>query len=253
MILNPYEQPGIEYKANKILINIGAMKFINSWRVWNQPNTCFIWIPKTAGTSVFRWLHRQIGMRRYQRLDFIKGAFPNIGPVTFGHMSYVGLVNEGLVKQKYNQNAFKFAFVRNPYDRAVSLFYYLIRVNVLDKCMIFRDFLQEVYRGVEPIGLYNVKGLSQCNPQVDWICDKDNKIWVDYLADMETFSNHIDILSAKLGIQSEIHHENQTERVRELSELYADTECVALVKNIYRKDFEILGYDMNPNVFTRTQ
>lgn len=251
--MNHYEQPGLEYKITKILVNIGAMKFVNAWRVRNQPNICFIWVPKTAGTSVFRWLQIQIGMRRFLRIDYVKGAFPNIGPATFGHMSYIDLLTEGMVKQEYSQNAFKFAFVRNPYDRAVSLYYYLRRVGVLDNNMSFKDFLEKVSSGVEPIGLYNTKGLSQCNPQVNWICDKEDRVWVDYLADMETYSNHIDFLSKKLCVTSEIHHENQTERARELSDLYTDTECVALVKNIYRKDFEILGYDMNPNVFTRTQ
>ena len=251
--MNHYEQPGLEYKVTNILVNAGAMKLINSWRVRNRPNICFIWIPKTAGTSVFKWLHGQIGMRRYLRLDYVKGAFPNIGPATFGHMNYLGLLAEGLVKQEYNQSAFKFAFVRNPYSRAASLYYYLCRVGTLDKNVSFKGFLQKVARGVEPTGLYNVMGLSQCNPQVDWICDKESRVWVDYLADMETFSNHINFLSEKLCIPSNIYHENQTVRIRTLSDLYADTECIEFVKDIYRKDFEILGYDTNPNVFTRTQ
>lgn len=246
--MNHYEQPGLEYKVTKALVNVGAMKFINSWRTRNQPNICFIWIPKTAGTSVFKWLQSAIGMKGYFRLDYVRGAFPNHGPATFGHMNYIDLLDEGLVRREYDQSAFKFAFVRNPYDRAVSLYYYLARVGTLDSGMSFKAFLQRIDRGVEPVGLYNVKGLSQCNPQVDWICDKEDKVWVEHLAYMEAYSEHIDFLSEKLGIPSMVRHENQTPRKQAISDLYADRECVELMKNIYRKDFEILGYDTNPDV-----
>jgi hypothetical protein len=126
----------------------------------------FIWIPKTAGTSVYKTL----GAVRRKALPRIKYRFANNGFYTFGHMDYAQLVAQGHVSKEYDKSAYKFAFVRNPYDRAVSLFFYLKKVGTISPDETFLSFCLKLdEKEFEPIGLYNVSGLSQCNPQVRWL------------------------------------------------------------------------------------
>lgn len=163
-------------------------------------NVLFIWIPKTAGTSVFTFL-KELGMRKYKSLDQARYRFPGSGVATFVHQSIPSLVEAGAIPEAYVQSAFKFSFVRNPYDRAVSLYHYFRRYDRLPPAMEFERFLETLeqewdhnrnlrppgesllsarvcYRGefvsphshtLHPPGTYNVLEWSQCRPQSEWL------------------------------------------------------------------------------------
>jgi hypothetical protein len=160
----------------------------------------FIWIPKTAGTSVYTLL-KELGMRKYKSLDQARCRFPGSGMATFVHQSIPSLVEAGAIQEAFVRSAFKFSFVRNPYDRAVSLYYYFRRYNRLPPEMKFDRFLEILeqewdrnrnlrppaeallsarvrYRGefasphshtLHPPGTYNVLEWSQCRPQSEWL------------------------------------------------------------------------------------
>jgi hypothetical protein len=160
----------------------------------------FIWIPKAAGTSIHS-LFEPFGMGKYKSIDQTRYRFPGSGMATFVHQSVPALVAAGAIRESYVESAFKFAFVRNPYDRAVSLYHYFRRYDRMPKALDFGAFLEVLgeqweknqtapqpteamlsprvrYRGefvsqkdhtLHPVGLYNVYGWSQCRPQVDWL------------------------------------------------------------------------------------
>lgn len=246
-----YGRPGLEENVTKSLMHLGLLKSINHLRMLGKPDVCFIWIPKTAGTSTARWLDIQLGMKKYLSPEFLRKAFPNVGPATFGHMSLLELMHQGLIREAYFRKCFKFAFVRNPFDRIASLYYYLRRVGVLGNGVDFKGFLRDVSKGIPPPGLYNSSGLSQCNPQVDWVCDKNDNIFVDYIGDMETYTNHLGVLAQKLNVPPMLYYDNVTKRDKMLDELYSDSECISLVRTIYRKDFDIFQYSDDPQVIFR--
>ncbi len=87
----------------------------------NQPDVVFIWIPKSAGTSIYNAIHA----RKFKTIEKVKYRFCGKGIVTFGHMSYAELLRQGYISEKFDARSFKFAIVRDPYDRAVSLYEYL--------------------------------------------------------------------------------------------------------------------------------
>lgn len=169
-------------------------------RLAGCPDVLFIWIPKTAGSSIFSLLHK-MGMGRYKSLDQARYLFPGSGMATFVHQSVPSLVAAGAVQESFVRSAFKFSFLRNPYDRAVSLFHYYHRFRRIAPEMTFPRFLEILeeewenhkdlavpaecdlsarvrYRGeavsqgqhtLYPVGLYTVLGWSQCRPQTDWL------------------------------------------------------------------------------------
>ena len=98
---------------------------VEDWRQAHRnranPDAIFIWVPKTAGNSLYSVLQRN-GAQNLRDESRIARYFENRGIVTFSHIRVLDLVRAGYVTERYWNSAWKFAFVRNPYARAVSLF-----------------------------------------------------------------------------------------------------------------------------------
>jgi len=210
-------------------------------------NINFIWIPKTAGTSIFKFLNENFAMQKRKRSKHFL-SFPNKGAVTFVHVSYTQLLALGVVSKDYHEKAYKFSIVRNPYDRAVSLYNYLIqdkegRVSA-DKT--FKQFLEDVYLFRQPIGLYNSIGISQANPQADWVIGLDGKLLVDNFFKLE----NLDVFAKKMKTKYNVNFDsdiklNVSAKKLSLQEAYQDSTCVELVQSIYERDFDLFGYCKN--------
>ncbi len=173
-------------------------------------NAVFIWIPKAAGTSMFG-LFERCGAAKAVEVDQIESNWPRqAGWVTFGHMSYRQLVEKDIVNKEFDRDSFKFAICRNPYDRVISLYNYLKYHGVLPQELDFPGFLGVLYEeGIPPVGLYNVSGLSQCNPQVEWI----RGVNMDRVVRLESMDRDLDEVLVLLGIGcKQIGHLNAVER-----------------------------------------
>lgn len=225
----------------KALIQAGDYTGISYARAWirsrSQPDAVFIWIPKTAGTSVWRAL----GFPKLKSRHAVRHRFTNRGPVTFGHMDYARLVSEGLVKPGFDQSAFKFAIVRNPYDRAVSLFTYLSKpeVGLIPADLSFLEFCRRLAsEGCPPIGLYNREQWSQCNPQARWT----EHITLDYIGRIESIEASFEVIASRLGINPDrLPHENRSKRSS-----YQDYYCresAETIRDFYKDDFDAFEYD----------
>ncbi len=200
-----------------------------------QPKAVFIWIPKTAGTSVFSLL----GAPKLKSLHLARFRFPNRGIVTFGHMDYAELVRRGIVSAAFDRSAFKFAFSRNPYERAVSLFDYVQRYGVLTEGGSFLSFCRRLAAGeCDDIGLYNVKGLSQCNPQIRWLRDVE----LDFVGRVDNLKQDSRRVAERLGLEfAATPHLNASER-RDYRSYYCE-ESRQIVEDFYGEDFRQLGYE----------
>src|SRR5512142_172165 len=74
---------------------------------------------------------------------------------------------------------FKFTIVRNPWDRAVSHFYYRVQTNqtgLAERPIPFAEWVERVY--VERDPRYHDQP-RMFMPQVDWIADEGGRILVD--------------------------------------------------------------------------
>ncbi len=164
----------------------------------NVPNAVFIWIPKTAGTTVHNAL-RAAGCPKLKTPELARLAFSAKGLVTFAHMSYKTLVDDGYIDGNFNKNSLKFTFVRNPFWRAISLYFYVQRYIVTyNRKPSFLDFLELLNTGLyDKIGLYNVKNLSQCNPQARWL----DGISMDFIGRVEEIEKDFQALQQLLKIR----------------------------------------------------
>jgi Sulfotransferase family len=103
----------------------------------------FLWVPKTAGTSLWGLL-KVHGGGRYLSVRRARWEFPNRGLATFGHMYYPSLIAQGVVSGPCDARAFKFTIVRNPFDRVVSLYHHLQQRGLLPAEMRFEELTERL-------------------------------------------------------------------------------------------------------------
>jgi hypothetical protein len=225
-------------KKTSLLSDYSRVSLLREYlRARGKMNAVFIWIPKTAGASFYSRLDAP---KLWVSLHRVKYRFANRGTVTFSHMDYAELVKQGYVSRKFDESAYKFGFTRNPYDRAVSLFYYLKRRGIVPADETFLTFCRKLRdEGCEPIGLYNVSGRSQCNPQVRWL----ENVNMDFIGRFETIAEDSEKVFRHLGLQ-DVHLPliNKTAHAS-YKECYCP-ESKQIVEAYYAEDFQGLGYEL---------
>jgi hypothetical protein len=158
-------------------------------------------------------------------------------------MSYEILVSNGYISSDFDRRSFKFCFVRNPWDRLVSLYFYLKKIGFIHKNKKFRTFLYEIEDDALPrIGLFHTKSrvLSQCNRQLDWITDANGRIFVDFIGKYESIDSDFRTLCDKLEIHRDLPRRNITPHSH-YSEYY-DQKTRRIVEKVYAQDIEYFGY-----------
>ncbi len=197
----------------------------------------FIWIPKVAGNSI----KDSLNISKIMKAKRLR-KFKNNGDITSSHFDINMLRKKGVISDEFWEKAFKFAFVRNPWDRIVSLCTY-IRGNKRHKVfepyqkdMDLKKMTQYLKNGIPPIGFYNARGLSQANQQINWIPDD-----IDFIGRYENLQSDFDKICDKLDIgRRKILHINKTNH-KNYWEYYTD-EIYDVVTKFYKDDIERFGY-----------
>lgn len=217
---------GFDDRVNQVVIRMGD----GSERVVNEvTDAIFVWIPKTGGTSLWHALP----MMKMKRLDEIEPDKLN-GLVTFGHIELHALVGAGKIPVEFLAKALKFAVVRDPYDRAISLFYH----NRLPG-QTLEEFLLLVAETKPQPGLYNKDGLSMCSPQTAWLFPGVRLLRFEGLnSSFTALCNWLNVPIRAVVLP----HTNQSDR----SGIVHTPRSWKLVKLIYADDFKRLGYAVRP-------
>lgn len=246
------EQPTIWTEPTRKRYASHLVSMLRLWRDARQAahhdDSIFIWIPKNAGSSVYEVL-RTHGLVKLKTLGAARHCFRNAGRVTFGHMDIGALVDAGIVDREFVDGAFKFAVTRDPYARAVSLYRYLLAHVMLNwrENPTFGDFLRLLADGrFDRIGLYNSRGLSQCNPQVEWL----RRNWPEKTYKVEKLDEFISDIRDRWGIPiSEVPHMNYSTG----ASIELAREEQALIEQVYAEDFEALGYRKRKSAISMAQ
>lgn len=201
----------------------------------------FIWIPKSAGSSLMQALERHYGLK-VTNTEAIKQIRPSKGIYSFGHISIRHLLESDLIPDTYYQSAFKFSIVRNPYSRIVSLYQYLKKTKHFDSNIYFKEFCVIASSDDYPrIGLYNHIGLSQLNTQTSWLY-KDGICQADFVGKFETLNKSVTEIFLEIGLPEPKLNKLNASSERNYVD-YHDEFTVELTRRIYREDFINFGYD----------
>jgi len=143
---------------------------------------------------------------------------------------------------KYWSEYFKFAFVRNPWDHAVSDFHWQTKSR---KCnsVNFKEFL---YRLDDP----KREDKEKLRPPIitNWsIYTINDSIAVDFLGRYENLVEDLNKIGDKIGINLNIKDVRSKSGIRppkkRLIDHY-DEETIELVRKIYKKEIEEFGYEL---------
>jgi hypothetical protein len=184
----------------------------------------FVHIPKCAGSSISRSLFGNLGgghttARKYQ-IVFTKKEFAEY---------------------------FKFAFVRNPWDRVVSAFLFLKKGGTgqtdqrwaEQNLSEYPDFDSFVRGWLNPV---NARASWHFKPQYPYVSGRDGRLLIDFVGYFERLQEDYSFIRRTIRCGAPLIHLNQTrDRSKDFRQYYRE-ETQQIVADVYREDIRIFGY-----------
>ena len=184
----------------------------------------FIHIPKSGGTA----LRTALGYSKTGRQHLPWYVYYSANPNFF-------------------ERSFKFAIVRNPWDRAVSAYHYLAQggngttdSRLTNEISKYKDFSDFVLSGLS-------KGTFRSNlmflPQSNFIVDGESEIKVDFVGRLENLNEDFQQISKRLSFSAQpISHINKSSRSGGYRQYYLNDDVVTAIMEIYQQDIRTFGY-----------
>lgn len=195
----------------------------------------FFAIPKTGTHSLRHALREHMGPDDVEQVGLFvqkRFSFPELKDFTSGHVS-VNQIRPVLGERIFN-DYFKFAFVRNPFDRFVSYCSFMSRDTGAFAARP-KEFMKHILTQLKP----NEHLLYK--PQCEFVVDQNEKLAVDYVGRNESMQDSYDEVCLKLDIPATKLGTVNSSRHRPYMEYY-DDEIHSLVSDVYSKDINMFGY-----------
>jgi hypothetical protein len=205
-----------------------------------EKNFIFIHVPKTAGTSVTRALRPwSLKPQRTQWRRLLSHLPVREKPQNafLRQHDKASWVKHKLPAEIYDR-ACKFAVVRNPFELAVSTYYfrrdYLSgrrrnRARVLD----FKTFLRYLERKNRLVRV----------DQTSWISDRHGNLIINEVLRFETLTDQFNALVEQLGLPGEVKLPRANVNAPYDYRAVYDDEAESIVRRLYFRDFERFSYE----------
>lgn len=195
--------------GNQVLRNLGLLRqrYID--------NFVFIHINKTGGTSIDKALKLPLEH---------KTALEKIGELG----------------RKEWDHRFTFAVVRNPWDKVVSHYHNRLRVDhqtLKQQPIDFKEWVKLAY-GMRDPRYYDRPRMFM--PQVDWICDEQGTILVNFVCHFENLNQDFEHVCRQLGKKATLPHLKASKR--DSYQKYYDDETIAIVAHWFAEDIKRFNY-----------
>ena len=193
----------------------------------HETSSIFVHVPKAAGTSVGHYLY---------------------GCRTGDHMTLLDY-RTALPKPMY-KSAFKFTFVRNPWDRLVSAYFYLKsderspfdRKQAAGSVLLHETFEEFVS---EFVARKNINAFIHLKEQHLFLRLPGRRIGVDFVGKFERLNDDFAVIAQRLGKDTTLQHRNaSTLRKTDYRDIYTP-KMVDIVAKTYAKDIAYFGYSFD--------
>lgn len=202
----------------------------------HQHRFVFAAIPKTGTHSVRQALREHMRDTDLEQVGlFVNKRFPyeELARIRHGHIS-LQQVRPFLGEEAFD-TYFKFAFVRNPFDRFVSYCAFMTReTGAFDKDP------QQVMRKM----LFELRPMHHIlfQPQHGFVTDEDGRLLSDYIGRVENMQASYDEVCNRIGIPSAALGQANSSKRGEYRDYY-DKVLIDGVANLYARDLELFGYE----------
>jgi hypothetical protein len=194
----------------------------------------FAAIPKTGTHSIRRALRDHMSPEDWEQVGlFVQRAFPipELARIGHGHITLAQLKPH--MSPEDFASFFKFAFVRNPFDRFVSYASFITReVGHFDRDpqKVMRYFL------ANPPWNHIL-----FRPQHEFVTDQGGNLLTDFIGRVETMQQSYDEIAQRIGIpiaQLDVVNSSRRSDYRQ----YYDQALIDGVAKLYARDLELFGY-----------
>jgi len=195
----------------------------------------FAAIPKTGTHSVRAALRQHLGPEDIEQVGLFvdkRFPFPELAQLRHGHLG-LAQVRPFLGEEVFD-SYFKFAFVRNPFDRFVSYCAFVSRET---------DHFRSDPRGVMRHVLFEMQPMEHIlfQPQYRQLVDAEGKLLTDHVGRVERMQASYDEICSRIGIPTTpLEQVNSTGRGGYRD--YYDQALIDGVAALYRRDLELFGY-----------
>lgn len=203
----------------------------------------FVHVPKNAGTSITKIFDFKKGVKNLT-------GFEEKTRIHFSHLT-IGQIKNFINLKKY----YSFAFVRNPFDKIVSEFFYRKlhkdkNVNYFKRLKVKKFTFDEFVNRLSEFKITNRinKSLEESHflTQTKFLYIR-NKLYVDFVGRIENFENDFKKLVEKINEKrnlniniDKIHHSNSSKHVN--YKFYYNSTTKKIIEKIYKKDLDNFNY-----------
>lgn len=208
----------------------------------NKYKCIYVHIPKCAGNSIeYAFGHDR---NRKDILDINEQTYTDISHNTATE------IKEHHTNEEQWSSYFKFAIVRNPFDRLVSSYNFVCEKTKYRKFrdnMPFKDFVfrKGVFGNTFSPSIIIKKRDKCCQrmPSHRYIYDENDNLLVDYVGKFENLQKEWDFICKQLKVKLELGHHNECSPNNKHYRDYYDEETKRFVTEACKKDLEIFGYE----------
>ena len=202
----------------------------------HQHRFIFAAIPKTGTHSVRQALREHMSPDDLEQVGlFVNKRFPfaELAQIAHGHLTLQQV--RPFIGEEAFSGYFKFAFVRNPFDRFVSYCAFMAR-----KDGAFERNPQQVMRQL----LFRVRPMHHVlfQPQHGFITGENGELLTDQVGRVEDMQTSYDAICQRIGIPSRALTQVNSSRRGSYRDYY-DQPLIDGVRELYRRDFELFGYN----------
>ena len=202
----------------------------------NKHKFVFVAVPKTGTHSIRRALREHMGPDDVEQVRLFvdkKFPWPELASLQHGHIT-LAQVRPFLGEENFG-SFFKFAFVRNPFDRFVSYCAFMTReIRAFD-----RD-----PKSVMHHMLFRAPPMQHVlfRPQYAFVADQNGELLSDAIGRVEEMQQSYDQMCKRIGIPTTQLEKANSSRHGDYRQYY-DQQLIDGVANLYRKDLSLFGYD----------
>ena len=195
----------------------------------------FAAIPKTGTHAVRQALRAHLGPEDIEQVGlFVQRKFPmpELAALQHGHLSLEQV--RPFIRPEQFDSFFKFAFVRNPFDRFISYCAFMTRVRGELESRPHQVMQHYIDHPQWKHVLFQ--------PQYSFVADGGGNLLSDYVGRVEQMQQSYDEIARRIGIESaELGRVNATKR-RDYRDYYTPA-LVDGVAALYARDLELFGYE----------
>lgn len=222
----------------------------------------FVHVPKVAGISIEDVFLEDLGLDFRNRMPLLLGENTNldVGPPRISHLTAEEYTSFKFIPENLFNDYYKFAFVRNPYDRVHSFYKYLGYNNLMSFEKFVVNYLDRLF--TDPDIYYFIQ------PMYNYIYSQDGNCMVNFVGKLENINDDFKTVCEALGFGDiKLKHKNNSHEMSYKSKILRGSRIVKkyplsikeiigssaakkeynqemknVIAKLYSKDFEYFNY-----------